>query len=1177
MRGAAAGVDPFADRPGSPFRSAMLLRSVGIMNDELPSDPAPVALDLVGAHRHREALALLDRSPQRSPALQLLRAEALCGLECHHRAVELCRGVVKDAACTPAERQRGMLVWARILLRLPGQTDEALELAAEAVLLAARLGEAGREAQLLAHLEAAHGFARKGCRGLAETELQQARQLGGDDARVLVTSGYLLLQFDERAAARQCFERAAGGGGDAGRRGRLGLALADALAGDFAGAQAHLDQLQPLPPDDRDAMRLQLRLLAAQARWADCIAVLDLLLAGSPLAETAPRDRCERAAMLYRAGRDGEAAAACRELAAACPQTPFARLAQRHADRLGRPTAASLPRRRLAAFPSVAQLHNNCGPAAIELYLRFFGLAAEQLEIARAIRYQAAGTPLYRMRRYLEAAGFTARRVEADLPRLRRLLDAGIPVIMEEDYSESRHVAVAIGYDDGLEVLIVQDPMSHEVRETPYEYLAALRNLSNHGALVAVPNAQVARLEAAGAEECRYIALCDEAFAARDAGTPELGDQLVEQALALRRDYELAWLYRFQRARQAAANAAPGSPERQQLRQLVEAIVQLWPDDEWPQQLVGDVLCLDQRLPEALAALEKARDRDPQDARNWVMIADCHLAAGREDHAHAALTQALRLNPAHRRANENQARQYLRLGRTTPAWIANTVARELGPDNPFNHSVHAALLAQRGDTDQALAAVARARQLAPQHPPYAIEQARLLAGAGRLDEAVTVLQELAAQRPDDPSVPGELAELLYHHGRFDAALAACQQVLARRAEHIGGIALYGAALCASGRLEAGVAELQRALAMRPAYPWALAELARFLGTAGRHAASVHCAAAAFGLSRLPAHELGLASALLAAGAHAEAARCIRNATASRLDGAGWSRAAVVLAAAEGLPAAHQFLSERARQEPQNRALLTAHAQLLLERHWVPQQAGPVLSALAAVAPDEPLALAAAGALLLDGPPAEHARGEQLLQTAIHEAPRLAAPRRLLAQRLIGRGRHDEALELLRGCPELLVDQDLRVQALLGLGRVDAAAAIAAAVEAEPTMAAAARTLRYRLACQKGDWPAALAHSEALAAACHEQDGDGHLGTWEDAKFECLLRLGEQDRARRFGDQQAGDGTSAARLARTALRLDARLLARQFAERALLLQADQPLARLVLARLAEADAAIAASA
>ena len=60
----------------------------------------------------------------------------------------------------------------------------------------------------------------------------------------------------------------------------------------------------------------------------------------------------------------------------------------------------------------------------------FFGITAEQIEIARAIKFPDGGTPVYRMRNYLEQAGFTARRIEAAItgsPRAHRSRYSGDP------------------------------------------------------------------------------------------------------------------------------------------------------------------------------------------------------------------------------------------------------------------------------------------------------------------------------------------------------------------------------------------------------------------------------------------------------------------------------------------------------------------------------------------------------------------------------------------------------------------------------------------------------------------------------------------------------------------------------------------------------------------------------
>jgi hypothetical protein len=273
-----------------------------------------------------------------------------------------------------------------------------------------------------------------------------------------------------------------------------------------------------------------------------------------------------------------------------------------------------MPRKRLSEFPSLTQLRDHCGPASCELYLRYFGLSDSQIEIAREIKHPDGGTPVYRMRRYLDEAGFVTRRIEAELPRIKRLIEAGIPVIMEEAYSDSTHVAVAIGYDDARELLEVQDPMTHQIRETFYENLAEIRNYSNHGALVGAPKddaERVAALDEVGAEECLYISLVDEAWAALDDEKPEAGDKLIDESIELHREYELAWLYRFRRARDAMKKEA-SAENRVALHRVLGEITSIWPDDEWPQQLLGEALYFDDRPREALVVRRAGRSARPR-------------------------------------------------------------------------------------------------------------------------------------------------------------------------------------------------------------------------------------------------------------------------------------------------------------------------------------------------------------------------------------------------------------------------------------------------------------------------------------------------------------------------------------------------------------------------------------
>ncbi|HJZ86642.1 MAG TPA: C39 family peptidase [Polyangia bacterium] len=1125
------------------------------------------------------ALAAVPPPPQPSDQeLLLARTSALTALEQFRAAYDIACGLLDRSQLGAAERVEAQLWKARILRKASPLCDHALETALAAAAAGEQLGGAAPALAGEAHLEAASLLGRKRCRKLAERELAAAANALPGDPRVAVFAGYLLIDFDERAAARAQFESALALVPRGRRWGRLGLAHVATLAGDFALADQHLAELAPLASGDLWARWLRVRLRMAEHRFSDVVAALEDLLAASPHADAARRHAYDRACALYRAGRLAEAQQAFAELAAAADDRDlYARWARRTTRLLEQPQASARPRRHLQAFPSVAQLRNHCGPASCELYLRFLGVSADQIEIAREIKFPEGGTPVYRVRRYLEKAGFLTRRIEADRARIKKLIDAGVPVLMEEDYSDSRHVAIAVGYDDAREILEVQDPMTHEVRETFYEDLPRIRDLSNDGALVAVHKddaARLAALDAAGAAECRYMALVDQAWAAYHDQRPADGDQLVAESLAIRRDYELSWFYQFRRARELA-NAEPSTERKQALYGILDQVTTLWPDDEWPQQFVGEILYFDGRYDEAKAAFERARDRDDPDPYNWSMIADCLLSLGRYDDAYDALAKALERDPAHVRANENLAWVANWRGNVALAWLLNDCARELNPKNPFNYTVQGALLARRADWVGAVQAYEQALALDPERRDAAVERAKMLARLGRIDDAAGALAGRIEKSPDDVGLRIELADLLYANGRPAAAAEVCQAMLARDANVAAGYAILGAALAQQGQLEQGLATLGEALARRPIYGWVYAQKGKYLRQAGRHGEALEAFAAAVGMSRGdPGFEYELGDTLVAAGHGREGVGYMRGAAQRTSLGEGaLTRIGALLVEHESGQAAHDFFLDLAKSRPDDLGVARAHAHTLLEVLWVPGIAKPILQKIAARTPDDPYAKAFRGSELFDRTLATEAEGERLLREAIAAGPGLEYPRRMLADRLNDRGQFGPALAVLSDCGSAAATVHERVRALLGQSDLAAAEALIVKFEKEhqdgagPPSVPALR-MRYQLARRQWDWKKALELSEVLSRQTGERDDDGELDYWEQEKFECLAYLAEDERALRFGESQAQSGHDLARLAYTALGADRLALAAELAERALRLAPDDTQALHVQARMAE---------
>lgn len=1134
----------------------------------------------------RAVLARLDDAHDGGalpPALAgLLRARALLGGERYFTAYQLLGEVREMRELTALERTEAQVWTARVLRLASPMVNRALGLAEAAAESGARLGPQGVRLAVMARVEAALLFARKRCRKLAEAQLDRAAAMEVLPHRVLSARAELAIQFDERVLAKEHLVALAALGEpaldasqakEAHRLAHLGACRLHTVLGEFEAAERELAALGPLAPGDLGAHQLRYRLAAERASWIEAAEVLGHLIAAAPDSERATDRRLERASALYRGG----ALHAAREAWAT-----IVRDAADGKDEAGRVAAnmlaaldrADAKRVRLEAFPSVAQLRNHCGPASVELCLRYFGVSADQVQVAREIKHPDGGTPVHRMRAYMDGAGFATRRIEADLPKLKAILDAGVPVIIEEDYSTTRHVAVAIGYDDRRAILEVQDPMTHEIRETPYEELPKLREFSNHGALVSVPKDRadlLAKLDAAGAVECEYMTLTDCAWQARDQERHEDADALASRAIEMHEAYELAWVYRFVRARDRF-DEQPGDERKGELIAVVQTILRLWPEDEWPQQFLGRLYDLEGRSADALAAFERARDRDPADANNWCSIGDCHLELDAQDEARSAFEEALKRDQAHVRANENLSNVAFEAGELALATTLNACARELAPDNPFNHYVLARILGKKGDLLGAVAAYDAALERRPGFPGYILERSRLLAKAGKVEEGLAALSALSEERKDDAYLLTQLGDLAYEHGALDLCISACERLAAVAPESATPMAMRGASLCKRGDLTAGAEVIGQALDRHPAYAWAHRELGRALLRADRPKEAVVHLAAAAGLQPGWFASFLLGDALARAGAESAAVHAMRRAAGSgELDEPQLARVAEVLLEVEGARSAHEFFQKLAGEHERQPAIRRAHARFLAGRLWLPGVAAPVIAALSESAPDDALVLAKEADDAMDESMAMEPRGESLFRQAIAKEPDLLYARRLFARQLNARGRFQEALEVLAPCSADDETMSDRVHALLGIGDGEGArhAIEAFVVELpEEVRATRRRPLDFKIAQAERRFEDALELAVSLSQDEGELEDDGELSKWEEERFKCLVELGRGEEAYAFGSAQCADADDRGNLAYEALAAGHEALAQKLAAEALEEDEDQMFALHVMARAAE---------
>ncbi len=170
------------------------------------------------------------------------------------------------------------------------------------------------------------------------------------------------------------------------------------------------------------------------------------------------------------------------------------------------PNPSPTPRPQSVSLPSPAwekQDWNNCGPATLSLYLKYYGWEGDQFAISDLLKPVRGdrNVNVEELQYYARTrVGWlnTEFRVGGDLETLRQLLAAGIPVVIEEgfildtsywpnDDRWSGHYLLLTGYDDGSRTFTGQDTFVGADRQVDYDALDASWQIFNRVYMLVYP------------------------------------------------------------------------------------------------------------------------------------------------------------------------------------------------------------------------------------------------------------------------------------------------------------------------------------------------------------------------------------------------------------------------------------------------------------------------------------------------------------------------------------------------------------------------------------------------------------------------------------------------------------------------------------------------------------------
>ena len=172
------------------------------------------------------------------------------------------------------------------------------------------------------------------------------------------------------------------------------------------------------------------------------------------------------------------------------------------------------PARRLDGLNHYWQTWNNCGPATLSMNLSYFGIQIGQDKVGAALRPEADDKNVSpdELADFARSQGLQAVvRINGDAIRLKALLAAGIPILVETWYEPKPndgmgHYRLIVGYDDAAKTWIAYDSYdSHGIKKgeayagikLPYDSFERLWKVFGRTYVVIYDKARAAAVEAA--------------------------------------------------------------------------------------------------------------------------------------------------------------------------------------------------------------------------------------------------------------------------------------------------------------------------------------------------------------------------------------------------------------------------------------------------------------------------------------------------------------------------------------------------------------------------------------------------------------------------------------------------------------------------------------------------------
>jgi tetratricopeptide (TPR) repeat protein len=312
----------------------------------------------------------------------------------------------------------------------------------------------------------------------------------------------------------------------------------------------------------------------------------------------------------------------------------------------------------------------------------------------------------------------------------------------------------------------------------------------------------------------------------RSGAQPEAGDEILERALALHRQGDLAGaqacyerlLHREPRhldALNSLAMIAYQTGQHDRAIELIDRAIEIDPANAAFYSNRGILLQERLRTDAAIASYDQAIGLKPDFAQAYCNRAVAQVTLRRYEDAVHSCDGAIAAMPEYAEAHYNRALALKALGRVAEALQSCQRAIDVRPDYAEAHFCRGGLLHELGQPAAALASYDRAIALRPGYAEAHSNRGLALQQLGQMDAALASFDRAISLQPEFAQGHYNLGVLLQALKRMEAAMACYDRTIALKADHAPAYANRGSVRQALGQIDAALSDYDRALALEP--------------------------------------------------------------------------------------------------------------------------------------------------------------------------------------------------------------------------------------------------------------------------------------------------------------------------------------------------------------------------